>query len=326
MSAAMIAAKDWKGFDARVDELCARVPVTSGSAGLAKALAGIDPHLCFRDVLTRGGWYRLGGVVDREGNRLADDLAVWAEIGLEAHEGDFHSLADSYEGRGLRATRLIGKTHYLVAGVGESAGDFIQVEIEELQETLAHELLSGESPTSLEEWIDPPRDESGGGAGQALGAPFYKLRRITDVADFMQRMAAQKLESQPVHRFFDAWEASSAGRATAFSNHWVLAVRESLDRYRQPVFQATPVAAINGMMPRFDGVFGAQGLALSGALQRFDRQAGYPMAWFFHMLTTKTVSYAVANAVIEDIQAGFSYLPERDVSVVKNWLYRPYGF
>ncbi len=86
------------------------------------------------------------------------------------------------------------------------------------------------------------------------------------------------------------------------------------------------MAADQGLPDRFDSAYGARGLALYEALQRFDRQAGYPMAWFFHMLTTKIVPHSVANAVIDDVQAGFSYLPERDVKVIKDWLHRPYGF
>jgi len=35
---------------------------------------------------------------------------------------------------------------------------------------------------------------------------------------------------------------------------------------------------------------------------------------------------ALAGAVIDDLQAGFHYLPDRDAAVVKDWLYRPYGF
>jgi hypothetical protein len=50
------------------------------------------------------------------------------------------------------------------------------------------------------------------------------------------------------------------------------------------------------------------------------------MAWFFNMITSRSVPHALAGAVIEDTQAGFNYLPDRDAEVVKAWLYRPYGF
>ena len=316
----------WHDLDRAVAEMCVRVPVSAGAAGLAHELARIVPQMGFREVLARGGWYRLGGVVDAAGTHVADDLAQWAEAELAAHGEDIHALVEDYADSGLHATRLTGRTHYLVAATGPAAADFVQIEIEELQEVVGHALFAGDAPGSLEELVDPPRGEAGKAPALPLGLPFYALRRITDVARFLDRMAAQKPEPQTVHRFFAAWQSCSAGSATQFSNHWVVAVHEYLDRFRQPILQATPVAALNGLPPKFESVFGAQGLALQRALQNFDRQAGYPMAWFFHMLTTKTVPHALANAVIEDVQGGFGYLPERDVKVVKDWLHRPYGF
>lgn len=304
---------------------CVQVPAAQGPAGLARELARIAPQYTFREVLVRGGWYRLGGVVDAHGQHVADDLERWAETELAAHDDDLAALAAQYADRQLHATRLTGQTHYWVARTGNGAADFIQLEIEELQEVLCHALFpAGGAPASLEDLVDP---RNACPAGQtALGVPFYTLRRITDIADFLAGMRAQKPEPQPVHRFIEAWEASSASHASDFSNHWVVAVREHLDRYRQPIRSATPVAALNGATPRFESSYGARGLALAEALQRFDRQIGYPLAWFFHMLTTKSVPHAVATAVVEDFQGGFNYLPDRDAQIVKDWLHRPYGF
>jgi hypothetical protein len=314
----------WQGLAVPIAELCGRVPVSAGAAGLARELAALAPQLAFKEVLSRGGWYRLGGVVDVAGKHLSGDLERWAEAELHRHADDFAALADAYAGSGLKATRLTGKTHYWIAPTGGGAADFMQLEIEELQELLCQPLFAGDDlPGSLEELVDP-RD-AGAVTPVPIGIPCYALRRVTDMAEFVGRMRAQKPDAQAVHRFLDAWQGSSAAGAQ-FSNHWILATSEHLDRYRQPILQATPVAAVNGAPPRFDGAYGARGLALRDALQRFDRQAGHPMAWFFHMLTTKAVPHAVAAAVIDDRQSGFSYLPERDVQVVKNWLHRPYGF
>jgi hypothetical protein len=306
-------------------EACVQVPVAQGPAGLSRELARIAPRHAFREVLARGGWYRLGGVVDARGMHVADDLEHWAEQELAAHDDDLAAVAAAHDGEALRATRLTGKTHYWVARTGNGAADFIQLEIEELQEVVCHALFdAGAAPASLEELVDP-RDACPSHQA-ALGVPFYTLRRITDIADFLAGMRAQKPDPQPVHRFIEAWEASTASHATDFSNHWVVAVREHLDRYRQSIRGATPVAALNGAAPRFDGAYGARGLALSEALQRFDRQIGYPLAWFFHMLTTKSVPHPVATAVVEDLEGGFNYLPDRDARIVKDWLHRPYGF
>ncbi len=305
---------------------CVQVSVAQGPAGISRELARIAPQYTFREVLARGGWYRLGGVVDARGRHIADDLERWAEAELAAHDDDLAAVAAEHENSQLRATRLTGKTHYWVARTGNGATDFVQIEIEELQEVVCHALFeAGESvPASIEDLVDP-RDACPGHQA-ALGVPFYTLRRVTGIAEFLAGMRAQKAEPQPVHRLIEAWEASSASHATDFSNHWVIAVREHLDRYHQSIRSATPVAALNGATPRFESTYGARGLALAEALHRFDRQIGYPMAWFFHMLTTKSVPHAVAGVVIEDVQSGFNYLPDRDVQVVKDWLHQPYGF
>jgi len=317
----------WDDLARQVTELCVRVPASAGPGALARELAKSAPQLAFREVLTRGGWYRLGGVVDASGAHVADDLAQWAETELAARDDDLGALCDDYADSGLKATRLTGKTHYLVAATGPAATDFIQIEIEELQETVCHVLFDAETPpASIEELVDPRGDVQCAGAATPLGAAFLALRRLTPVAGFLARMRAQKPEPHAIHRFIGAWEASSAGLATQFSNHWVLGVREHLDRYRQTILNASPIAAVNGAPPRFDGVFGVQGMALQHALSRYDKAAGYPLAWFFNMLTTRSVPHALATAVIDDMQSGFHYLPDRDAAVVKEWLYRPYGF
>ncbi len=318
----------WDDLSRRIAELCLRLPASAGPGVLAKELGALAPDLAFREVLARGGWYRLGGVVDGNGHHIADDLEHWAETELAARDDDMAALCDDFAGRELRATRLNGRTRYLVAATGNGATDFVQIEIEELQEVACHPLFDADAlPSGIEDLVDPRHGDSAcPGHVQPLGAAFLTLRRLTPVTAFLDRMRAQKPDPQPVHRFVDAWEQSSAGSATQFSNHWVLAVREHLDRYKQTILNATPVAALNGAAPKFAAGFGSQGLALHDALARYDKAVGYPMAWFFHMLTLRSVPHALANAVIDDVQSGFRYLPDRDAEIVKDWLYRPYGF
>lgn len=315
----------WHELARSLAEICVQMPVAQGPGMFARELEQVAPNLTFREVLARGGWYRLGGVVDAAGSVVADNLEQWAEDELATHDDDMHALAEDCADRGLRATRLTGKTHYWVAATGDGAADFLQVEVEELQEMVCHALFDGgDLPGSIEELVDP-RDACPGNQ-IPLGTPFYALRRVVHIGEFLAAMRAQKSEPQPIHRFVEAWDKSSAGNAVQFSHHWVAAVREHLDRHRQTICQATPVAALNGLPPKFYTTFGARGLALHDALTHFDRQVGYPMAWFFHMLTTKAVPHAVAAAVVEDMQSGFGYLPDRDVAVVKDWLHRPYAF
>ncbi len=305
-------------------EACTVAAVASGPGALTREIGRRLPDLAFRQVLCRGGWYRLGGVVDGNGTPVADNLEAWTEAGVEESGDDICLLLDQYAGSGLWGTALLGRTHYFVAPVGSGAADYLQLEIEDLQEAWSHPLFDREpAPGTIEEFVDPrlPRESL-----KPLGLPRYVFRRLTHVGDTLARMRTQALEPQPIHRFVSDWEAGSARQATDLANHWVIALREHLDRYRQTVTRAVPVSATNGEPPRFAAREGTRGLALHEALAAFDRHAGYPFAWYYHMLTTKAVPHWVARTVAEDAAAGFAYLPERDLAIVKGWLHKPYGF
>ena len=301
-------------------ETCAKVTVSSGPGALGKALSVALPEWKFHQAMSRGGWYRLGGIVDGKGERISDNLESWVENALDERDGDMHQLLDDFAGQTLYATRLVGQTHYLVASASDDSDGFLQLEIEDLQEMRVHQLFINE-PGSLEELVDP---RGGADKPQAIGLPFYTFRRLQHIGAFLKRMLAQKPDPAPIHRMLGDWSKSSAANTSAYSNHWVIATREHLDRYHQPVFRAQPIATLAGDPPEFDASIGTSGLALHDAIAHFDRETGYPMAWYFHMLTTKAVPHWVAQTVVEDSLAGFAYLPQRDVDVVRGWLHRPY--
>lgn len=310
-----------KSLAPAISEACTKTIVSAGHAGLLKALRQALPEWKFQHALARGGWYRLGGIVDGEGSRISDNLEVWAETALAECADDIHCLAEEQAEHILYATRLVGQTHYLTAAVSNGAYDFLQLEIEELQEMRGHRLFAN-APGSLEELVDPRTSQA---ALSPIGLPIYKLRRIQHIGDFLARMLIQKPEPAPIHRMFDDWSNSSAGNTSRFANHWVIATREHLDRYQQPVFRAQAIATLDGDAPDFDTLPGTSGLKLHEALNQFDRAVGYPMAWYFHMLTSKAVPHWVAQATVEDALIGFAYLPQRDVDIIRAWLHRPYA-
>ena len=310
-----------KSLSPAVVETCVNVPVSNGPGALVKALGQALPDWKFRHTLSRGGWYRLGGIVDANGQRVSDNLESWVEAALDERDGDFGKLIDDFAEQTLYATRLVGQTHYLVAASGEETDDFLQLEIEDLQEMRVHRLFAND-PGTLEELIDPRGSASN---PQPLGLPFYTFRRLQHIGAFLKRMLAQKPEPAAVHRMIEDWAKSSAGAASTFYNHWVIATREHLDRYHQSVFRAQPIATLAGEPPEFDAAPGTSGLKLNAALTHFDRETGYPMAWYFHMLTSKAVPHWVAQTVVEDALTGFAYLPQRDVDIVRSWLHRPYS-
>jgi len=310
-----------KSLSPAIVETCAKVAVSSGPGALIKALSQALPEWKFRHSLSRGGWYRLGGVLDGNGNRISDSLENWAENALSERGGDFGQLADDFVDQQLYATRLMGQTHYLVAAAGEGVADFLQLEIEDLQELRMHRLFAND-PGTIEELVDP---RGGNDKPVPVGLPFHTFHRIQHIGALLRRMQAQKPEPAPIHRMLADWSKSSASSTSAYSNHWVIATREHLDHYHQPVFRAQPISTQTGDAPEFEAVAGSSGLELSAALSHFDRESGYPMAWYFHMLTSKAVPHWVADCVIEDSMSGYGYLPHGDIEVVRGWLHQPYA-
>jgi hypothetical protein len=273
------------------------------------------PGLTFTPVLTRGGWYRLGGVVDLDKRRVADSLHTWAEA--QAADGDLQALADCCLQQQLFATRLLGRTRYLTAPTGAGPADFVQIEVEELQEVLDRYLSDPDwLPDSLEEFIDPldyPTVEP-----EPVGAPRLVFRRMLVASEFVDTEA----RGDPLVRFLRDWEASSAQGRGHFCDHWALALRETADSDGEPQAGARPVSAHKP--EPLSPASGQGGADLANLIHQYDHAVGYPMAWYFHMVARAGVSHAVAARVYEDHQRSFSYLPERDLALLRGWVTSPY--
>jgi len=287
-------------------------------AGLLDGLGRLLPGLVFQPVLARGGWYRPGGVVDIDQQRVANGLRQWAE--QQAVDGDMQALLDACMQGQLFATRLLGRTHYLTAVTGSTAPEFVQLEVEELQEVLARYLSDPDwLPESLEEFVDPldyPQLEP-----EPVGTPRLVFRRFVAVPELLADPDAMHV--QALRRFLQDWERSSArGAQGHFCVHWILAIQDYIDSDGDARRNVHPVPA--RPMERLTLPPGGHGAELANLIQEFDRKAGYPMAWFFHLLATGSVPHALGTQIVEDHAAGFSYLPARDLELLRNWAAAPY--
>jgi hypothetical protein len=126
-----------KSLAPAIVETCTKVQVSSGPNALVKALHNELPEWKFRHAMSRGGWYRLGGILDGNGQRVSDSLESWVEDAIDERDGDIARLVDDFAGQTLYATRLVGQTHYLVASAGVDSDDFLQLEIEDLRSSKA---------------------------------------------------------------------------------------------------------------------------------------------------------------------------------------------
>ncbi|MGA7178670.1 MAG: hypothetical protein WBX11_03645 [Thiobacillaceae bacterium] len=306
-----------------IAEISATPPRPHHSALLAAA-GKLVPSCDFRYALTRGGWYRLGGVIRPDGTRLADDLESWAESELEACGGDMEVLLDRHANDGLLTTRQSGLTHYFVAPFGPEAADFIQLEIEELQEQLDRKLVDpGHPPADLPELTDPviPLTVE----PQPVGRPHYHFRRITDMRQALARQAAPIGGQSPLARFMAEWNQSSAGVRSHFCKHWIIAVREHQDRYHNTLMSASPISLHARKLKSFPWHAESRGADLSKQILAFDQAAGYPSAWYFHMVAGALTPRDVAFGIAQDMEAGFRYLPDGDIKLLEGWLDFPYA-
>lgn len=292
-------------------------------SGLLASAAHLDAECPFRFALTRGSWYRLGGLIRPDGTRVADDLERWAEEELAACDGDLAELIDRHAAEDLLATRHAGRTHYFVAPYGPGPADFMQLEVEELQEVLDRRLVDpARPPVDLAELTDPLKPLALD--AQPVGRPYYRFRRLTDMRRIQAGQAAPGQGPTPLARFLDEWQASRAAEKGHFSDHWILAVREHRDRYSNRLISATPVSLHARKLNTFHWHPEKRGVELGDQIHAFDR-VGYASAWYFHLVSGALTPTAVAYGVLSDIDAGYGYLADKDAELLRGWATEPYS-
>jgi len=290
---------------------------------LAK-LQSLNPGYPIRLARTGAEWYRLGGIVDMDGNRIANDLIEWTERTYIECGKNLQTLIDHAREQQLIATRQTGNTLYFVIQTGSKAEQFIQIDIDKTHE-MSDRLLVNEQnpPEDLEEFIDPLDPECV--ETFCIGTSRYSYRRKTDVSIFMDEINKYHIKEHPAQRFMDDWNRSSAQQKAALCDDWIVRPFRHTGRFGEQIINVEIINTQQKNVPHLDDINGKKGTSLHNLLTRFDRQAGYPFAWFFYMVKGKLVSPHCGVAVFKDISGDFSYLPERDVAVLKDWINTPYS-
>lgn len=268
-------------------------------------------------------WYRLGGVVDSQSNRIANDLSEWVERSYLECGQNFQTLLEHALEQQLIATKIVGSTLYFVVETGKSAEDCILFEIDKVFEVSDRYLVNEDNlPEDQEELIDPldPAEIESFNFGHAR----YVYRRKTDVKLFMEALKSNHAEEHPVQRFIDEWNSSSASKAP-FSKDWLVLPYQHTGQYGERQVNAKIINTRNERLPHLEDLVGLSGTNLHQLLTRFDRQAGYPFAWYFYMIKGKLVSPHSGHAVYKDLSGDFAYLPKRDEAILRDWVSTPYN-
>ncbi len=307
---------------AALTDVVAAVHPRSDHTALVTALNDALCDLNVKLVYTRKGWHRPGGVINAKGETIAKNLGQWL---YDDEEDNLADLFRRYENDGLIATRLCGVTHYLSAKTGDGPWDFLQIEVDELQEFTEREVFDPSNPPDMVEDILEPVDPLMV-ASTPVGSPFYQIRHVWDIAEAHTRMASGGYaDSLLVLRFVDDWCASGA-RESVFCENFVLRLSEYRDRFGEKRLQATPLATRAHNVPALPDT-PPRGVALFHFLSAFDRAVGYPMAWYFHLVSGALPQMeSMAHAVHKDLSNDYDYLPQHDKAVLQAWIADPYRF
>ena len=291
---------------------------------LLARLQALMPDYPIHLALVGDDWYRLGGVVDMEGRRIANDLIEWVERTYLECGQNLQTLIDYTLEQQLIATKQTGRTLYFVVQTGDQAEDFTLIEIDKTHEVSDRMLVDvGNPPEDLEEFIDPLQPfciES-----FCFGHSRYAYRRKTDVRLFMEVIAERHGSSHPVTRFMADWNRSTAGACFRFSDDWIIRPYRHTGRFGEQIVNVELINTHQQHLPHVQDFAGKKGSALNNVLSRFDRQVGYGFAWFFYMLKGKLVSSHCGEAVYKDISGDFAYLPAKDETVLRDWISKPYN-
>jgi len=311
---------DIKQLSRMLSDICADAIPADDHVNLLEKIQQRLPDTPFHLSLSRGGWYRVGAVVNAAGERVADKLGDW----IEAEALELFEIVEKYKDSGYKVTRLNGTTHYFTASTGSDPDQFIQLEVEEITEVVDRNLIEADYyPETLEEFVEP--DDFPRLSPVETIKRYYLFRRVTDIQDFIERMNKDSEFELPIQRWFKDWKRSSAAEKTLFCQQWVLALREYTDGYGEPRMEAKPMSTYGGAIDELDPDNTTRGSVLANAIHGVDRQLDYPMAWYFLMLSRKKVSPRIAEAIHNDMQGAYAYLPPRDLKILNEWIAAPYS-
>lgn len=156
------------------------------------------------------------------------------------------------------------------------------------------------------------------GCQAASEAPFLEL-----CPDWLDRLPS-------AYRLFQDWAESSVGQAgIRFCDHWIVQTKNYINEDKSYLSLIPQWADADGGLglPEIRPDLEAAPYGVMESLSEFDRQAGYPFAWYFYMLHANRIDQTAGSIVAKAIKAGkMRPVSESDEKVLLRWLEQQYGF
>lgn len=304
-------------------DICASVDPSEQPDQLLLKINEADRANRYRLIFTERDWYRVGGVISSDGKRLADNLEDWID---DNFDDDIMDFVARFGDSGYRVTSLSGKTHYLAAGGGDGPLDFIQIEIEEIQEVVGHDLIDRDHiPDSMEAIIDPmePRQLT----PDSVSPARYVCKNVICFSDLAEDLISDFSGDPDFRRFLDEWERSSASDAVAFKDVWsvnVLPVLRDVGEHKHKVKLLSPYA---DQIHAYDMSGGDSAGHILSMIASVDRESGFPMAWYFLLVTKKFMSHGLASTILQELgwrNQDFISFADKDLEIFESWVKNPY--
>lgn len=311
-------------------------------------------------------WYSPGRqLLDSQGAVIAEDFSSWLKKELDDADGMAGKVWDKHHAAGYLRTEDEGHTVFAAAPIGPALDDIIEMRIGCVDVTKARGAFSKSRPFESEGSISLHHpNEPADSTWSPPQHPRYELRQMHNIArmlDAAERLELQRrsvvardqrilvtdiiddgsrpsvtaektvLELDPDYlkrplrerRFLLDWAASTAAIEVPILQHWAFAVADYTHKDVRSV-EITPRPL--SWAPEIKWKRDRSVFKLMEMLERFDRKAGYPMAWFFHAVYGNRIGSWAIRDVAEGLHKRKIALPARDTAVVLRWAENEYAF
>lgn len=184
---------------AELAALISVVPVTEGHGDLLATLQRRYPGVPFRLVAARDGYSWGNGLIDRNGTRVADDLAAWVDRELAAAGGDAREVWRRNVAAGLIRTAWKGEYLTIAVPFGPEPDAFQQIGIRAGAESTVQAFLDIDeafAPEDRGDLLSGPCLVFGPHEQQVLSPLRYTLDGMTNIRRFLRDL----LETEKANR------------------------------------------------------------------------------------------------------------------------------